>query len=84
LWPYPVAGTYEVGGHAVDVVGYNDGVRCPNTLASGAFLCRNSWSANWGMAGYFWLPYEFVTRAYGGRRLAQDFWALGKIEWLNV
>jgi C1A family cysteine protease len=36
------------------------------------------------MSGYFWLPYEYVTRPYGGKRIASDFWALGKIEWMNV
>jgi C1A family cysteine protease len=84
LWPYPKAGEQLMGGHAVDAAGYNDTIRCPNTNGAGAFLCRNSWSANWGMAGYFWLPYEFITRTYNGARLMSDMWALGKVEWMNV
>ena len=76
MWPYPTAGTYYVGGHAVDVVGYNDATQC--------LLCRNSWGPTWGMSGYFWLPYGFITAPYAGKRLASDFWAVGKIEWMNV
>ena len=84
LWPFPKAGEQLMGGHAVDAVGYNDTIRCPNTNSAGAFLCRNSWGSAWGMAGYFWLPYEFVTRSYSGARLMSDMWALGKVEWMNV
>jgi hypothetical protein len=45
----PVSGP-ELGGHAMLLVGYDD--------ANGAWLVRNSWSANWGLAGYLWLPYN--------------------------
>lgn len=41
------------GGHAVCVVGYDD--------AAGVFIVKNSWGTNWGMAGYFTLPYEFFN-----------------------
>jgi len=83
LMPYPRAGEAYQGGHAVDVVGYNDAIRCPNTNAAGAFLVRNSWSSSWGLGGYFYMPYEIVTRAFNGRRMAADFWALGSVEWMN-
>ena len=84
LMPYPQAGEGLRGGHAVLAVGYNDTIRCPNTNAAGAFLVRNSWGASWGLAGYFWMPYEILTRAYNGRRMMSDMWALGKVEWMNV
>jgi hypothetical protein len=84
LVAFPKSGEQLMGGHAVLAVGYNDTIRCPNTNSTGAFLCRNSWGPSWGMSGYFWLPYEFVTRSYNGSRLMSDMWALGKVEWMNV
>jgi C1A family cysteine protease len=42
----------SLGGHAVCLVGYSD--------AQQAFLVRNSWGTDWGMNGYFWLPYQFA------------------------
>jgi C1A family cysteine protease len=53
-----------LGGHAVLAVGYDD--------ASQTFLVRNSWGAGWGQAGYFTLPYAYLTT----RGLASDFWTL--------
>ena len=37
-----------LGGHAVLIVGYKDDTR--------QFIVRNSWSANWGLSGYFLMP----------------------------
>jgi len=45
-------------------VGYDD--------ASQRFLVRNSWGSGWGQAGYFTLPYAYLTT----RGLASDFWTL--------
>jgi len=53
-----------VGGHAILVVGYDD--------AKKTFLIRNSWSANWGQAGYFTMPYAYLTNS----DLASDFWTI--------
>lgn len=39
-----------IGGHAMDVVGYDD--------AKSAFKVRNSWSASWGDEGYLWIGYQ--------------------------
>jgi C1A family cysteine protease len=52
------------GGHAVALCGYDD--------AKGAFLVRNSWGANWGLAGYFWMAYDYVAKT----SLASDFWVI--------
>lgn len=60
----PVAGERPLGGHAVLCVGYDD--------IDGRFLVRNSWGTNWGMRGYFTLPYAYLTNA----DLASDFWTL--------
>jgi C1A family cysteine protease len=51
-------------GHAVMAVGYDD--------ARKAFLIRNSWSADWGMDGNFYMPYELITDP----KIAFDFWTL--------
>src|SRR5262245_57431613 len=53
-----------IGGHAVLAVGYSDRRK--------SFLIRNSWGRRWGLRGYFWLPYRFVTNP----DLAWDFWTL--------
>ena len=53
-----------LGGHAVMAAGYDD--------ASQRFLIRNSWGTDWGMGGYFTLPYSYVT----DENLADDFWTI--------
>ncbi len=60
----PAAGEAMVGGHAVCIVGYDE--------SRSAFLCRNSWSSTWGIAGYFWMPMDYVTNP----GLADDFWVI--------
>jgi C1A family cysteine protease len=62
--PLPGPGEQTVGGHAVLAVGYDD--------ANQWFLVRNSWGANWGMSGYFTLPYTYLTM----RSLSSDFWTI--------
>jgi C1A family cysteine protease len=53
-----------VGGHAVLAVGYDD--------AAQTFLVRNSWGTGWGQAGYFTLPYAYLTTT----GLSSDFWTI--------
>jgi C1A family cysteine protease len=64
VMPLPKAGEKSLGNHAVMAVGYDDAKAC--------LLMRNSWGANWGMAGYFWLPYGYAQDP----KLAGDFWTL--------
>lgn len=53
--------------HAILVVGWDDYYSKSNFCSSstpsypGAFLCKNSWSENWGDEGYFWLSYFDAT-----------------------
>jgi hypothetical protein len=68
----------QVGGHAVNIVGWNDNFSAGNFAVpgsgdkatppgNGAFLVRNSWGPSWGWAGYFWVSYY---DAYFARRSA--------------
>ena len=54
---------YNLGGHAMCVVGYDD------NYAGGAFRIMNSWGPRWGDDGYVWVRYEdfnhFTREAYG-------------------
>lgn len=58
-----VQGEQATGGHSVLAVGYDDKL--------GMLKIRNSYGSGWGVQGYGWLPYEYVTR-----RLARDFWSI--------
>jgi len=66
----PMPGHHEkpVGGHCVVVVGYDDTQK--------RFIMRNSWGSGWGLAGYFTMPYAYLTNP----RLSSDFWMASKIE----
>ena len=74
--PFPTTGDSLVGGHAVNVVGYDDSLQIGST--TGAFLIRNSWGTSWGMSGYGWLPYDYVLKG-----LATDFWAIQSATWVD-
>ena len=66
--PLPQAGERVMGGHAVLGVGYDDAER--------RFIVRNSWGANWGLKGYFTMPYAYL----GDRDLSDDFWVIRRAE----
>lgn len=53
-----------VGGHAVLAVGYDDSL--------GRFIVRNSWARDWGVKGYFTMPYAYIAHP----NLADDFWTI--------
>ena len=76
LAPMPGKNEQILGGHAVLIVGYCDTLKMPGAKKAGAFLVRNSWGASWGLQGYFWIAYEYLTNA----KLASDFWAILKVE----
>jgi C1A family cysteine protease len=62
--PLPQSTEQQIGGHAVVAVGYDD--------ANQWFICRNSWGTNWGMNGYFTMPYAYLTNS----DLSSDFWTI--------
>jgi C1A family cysteine protease len=66
--PMPQPNEQELGGHAVLAVGYDD--------TNQWFIVRNSWGENWGMKGYFTLPYAYLT----SRGLSSDFWTIRTVQ----
>lgn len=60
----PTSSEKAKGGHAVVLVGYDNG--------TSRFIVRNSWGEKWGQGGYFTMPYQYVTTS----NLADDFWVL--------
>ena len=66
--PMPAGSERQLGGHAVMAVGYDREQRL--------FLVRNSWGAEWGIAGYFWLPFDYVASP----DLADDRWVINLVE----
>ena len=57
---YNENGTYE-GGHAVCLVGYDDGRAMPDG-STGAFKFINSWGTNWGDKGYGYISYHVMSQ----------------------
>ena len=64
----PVPGEQVIGGHAVLAVGYDESIR--------RFIVRNSWSDQWGIKGYFTMPYEYLVN----ENLSDDFWTIRLVE----
>jgi C1A family cysteine protease len=57
----PSKGETLEGGHAALVVGYDD--------PTGCLILRNSWGADWGANGYFYMPY-----AYAQSTMVDEYW----------
>ena len=65
------------GGHANDAVGYDDNLMIGPD--QGALLVRNSWGTGWGLSGYAWLSYRYVTD-----QLAVDWWSIVQDRWVDT
>jgi len=66
--PMPAPKEKVVGGHAVLAVGYDDSTQM--------VIVRNSWGPGWGLAGYFMMPYAYISNPH----LADDFWTIRLLE----
>jgi C1A family cysteine protease len=64
VMPMPLPGEALLGGHSVVIVGYD--------MARQAALCRNSWGPSWGLGGYFWMPFFYLTDF----QQCSDFWTI--------
>jgi C1A family cysteine protease len=64
----PKPGEKQLGGHAVCAVGYDDSTK--------RVLVRNSWGADWGLKGYFTMPYDYISN----NNLADDLWTIRAFE----
>lgn len=62
--PMPSSREELLGGHCAVLVGHND--------ARGRYIVRNSWGLDWGLKGYFEIPYAYIETDL----LASDFWAV--------
>lgn len=56
VWEPTEQSLASYGGHAMCVVGYDDG------MSGGAFEIQNSWGTNWGNMGYIWVKYADYAR----------------------
>jgi C1A family cysteine protease len=77
LAAYPSANSTLYGGHANDAVGYDDNLMIGPD--KGALLVRNSWGTGWGLNGYAWLSYKYVTE-----QLAVDWWSIVQSRWIDT
>jgi len=66
--PMPKPTEKNLGGHAILAVGYDD--------KSKRFIIRNSWGTDWGVNGYFTLPYAYLLNS----DLSDDFWTIKLVE----
>jgi len=68
IMPYPNTRRERLlGGHAVLLVGYDKNRK--------VFIARNSWGANWGDKGYFYMPFNVVTNT----SMSSDYWIIKEV-----
>lgn len=65
IQPLPKKGEAILGGHAVVADGYN--------IEKKYVWVRNSWGKDWGLNGYFRMPFAWFTDS---RRLVDDMWLI--------
>jgi C1A family cysteine protease len=65
--PLPHDVDVPLGGHCVVICGYDH----PKQL----FKCRNSYGKGWGLAGYFWMPYAYITNT----DISADYWTIDTV-----
>ena len=66
--PYPNTKRERLlGGHAVLLVGYDKRKK--------VFIARNSWGTNWGIKGYFYMPFDMVIKP----NMSSDYWIIKSV-----
>jgi len=63
----PTEDDQVMGGHGVCTVGFDDDKQC--------FIVKNSWGPDWGLNGYFYMPYDYLADP----NLADDFWVISTV-----
>ena len=67
MMPMPKSNEQNLGGHAVCLVGWDSNL----FRNKGGFIVRNSWGAEFGDKGYFYMPFDYITQGH-----AFDFWTI--------
>jgi papain like protease len=64
-----------LGGHCVlSGVAWDDNVQCPGSPNPGAMKFQNSWGTDWGLSGFGWISYDYLSNA----NLTSDVWIQGR------
>jgi C1A family cysteine protease len=66
--PMPAHNEQVLGGHAVLCVGFDDNLQ--------RFYVQNSWGTDWGMSGFFTMPYAYLLKS----NLSSDFWTIRTVQ----
>ena len=69
--PLPTENDQQLGGHALLCMGYDDEKK--------SFLIRNSWGESWGLGGYCYIPYDYISNP----KLVWDLWYLESVNMDN-